>query len=111
MTISMTATAIGELRRMATAKGLSAATFRLTIVPGSCEKYTYSIVSIGSIADDDTVSQKEGVTIAISPTDLPHLQQLKLDYGEDLIGGAFRFTNPQAIKTCECGSSFTTSPS
>jgi iron-sulfur cluster assembly protein len=96
---------------MAAAKSLPEATFRLTIVPGSCETHTYSIVPIDAVADDDTVSQKEGVTIAISPTDLPHLQQLKLDYGEDLIGGAFRFTNPQAIKTCECGSSFTTSAS
>jgi Fe-S cluster assembly iron-binding protein IscA len=29
-----------------------------------------------------------------------------LDYSEDLMGGGFRFHNPNAIETCGCGNSF-----
>jgi iron-sulfur cluster assembly accessory protein len=36
------------------------------------------------------------------------LAGLEIDYTEDLMGGGFRFKNPQAVKTCSCGHSFAT---
>ena len=44
--------------------------------------------------------------IAIETTSLQRLQDLSVDYAEDLMGGNFRFDNPQAVETCGCGISF-----
>jgi iron-sulfur cluster assembly protein len=44
--------------------------------------------------------------IAIAEQDLLTLQGLSVDYAEDLMGGNFRFDNPQAIEICGCGGSF-----
>jgi iron-sulfur cluster assembly protein len=38
-----------------------------------------------------------------------YIQNLIIDYSEDLMGGGFRFTNPQATLTCGCGNSFSVS--
>ncbi|WP_143438253.1 iron-sulfur cluster assembly accessory protein, partial [Hydrocoleum sp. CS-953] len=35
-----------------------------------------------------------------------YLNGLTLDYSEDLMGGGFRFNNPNAKVVCGCGNSF-----
>ncbi|MEN9565232.1 MAG: hypothetical protein RLZZ69_428, partial [Cyanobacteriota bacterium] len=46
------------------------------------------------------------INLAIDPQSWKYVESLKLDYAEDLMGGGFRFHNPQNKKTCGCGISF-----
>jgi iron-sulfur cluster assembly protein len=49
--------------------------------------------------------ENEGIKIAIAPEAQSYLENLKIDYAEDLMGGGFRFENPQATSTCSCSQS------
>ncbi|MBD0303495.1 MAG: iron-sulfur cluster assembly accessory protein, partial [Tolypothrix sp. T3-bin4] len=48
------------------------------------------------------------VQIVIDTNSYNQINGLTIDYSEDLMGGAFRFQNPQAVATCGCGNSFST---
>ena len=47
-----------------------------------------------------------GISVSIDLQQLAYLDNLKLDYSEDLMGGGFRFQNPLATSVCGCGNSF-----
>ena len=49
----------------------------------------------------------EGATVLIDETSLQYMEGAELDYVEDLIGSAFKISNPQAVAACGCGTSFT----
>ena len=46
------------------------------------------------------------VKVVVDLKALMYLNGLTLDYTGDLLNGAFRFNNPQAKRSCGCGSSF-----
>ena len=43
---------------------------------------------------------------AVDPKSLLYLYGLQLDYSDELIGGGFKFSNPNAETSCGCGKSF-----
>lgn len=47
-----------------------------------------------------------GIKIISDADSYHYIQNLTIDYSEDLMGGGFRFNNPQATVTCGCGNSF-----
>jgi len=83
----------------------------LGLAPGDCAEFVYQ-VQIGSLDRDGEARADwpqttiETVTIAIEPAHLDRLNGLAIDYSEDLMGGSFRFENPNATRTCSCGSAF-----
>jgi len=54
----------------------------------------------------DRIYESGQIQIVVNAQSLPYVEGVVLDYSEDLMGGAFRFQNPKAIATCECGHSF-----
>ncbi|MGF1538622.1 MAG: HesB/IscA family protein [Elainellaceae cyanobacterium] len=69
-------------------------------VPESCIK-----ISPGVAFPDRSPQDK--LIVAIAPSAYPYIAGLRIDYSEDLLGGAFRFHNPNATSHCGCGQSFT----
>jgi iron-sulfur cluster assembly protein len=55
----------------------------------------------------DRVYEFEGVQIFVDPKSLLYLDGMTLDYQESLLRSGFAFENPNAKKSCGCGSSFT----
>ncbi len=80
---------------------------RLGIQPGGCADWIYTLEFIDQASAEDTHTQYQGLEVVVQAQHLPYLTGLTLDYTEDLMGGGFRFHNPQALKTCSCGHSFT----
>jgi len=58
------------------------------------------------ITPSDRVYNCSGITVVVDAQSVNYVRDLLLDYSEDLMGGGFRFHNPQAIATCSCGNSF-----
>ena len=57
--------------------------------------------------DDTVLSFAEGeIEIRIDPKSLLYLFGLQLDYSSELIGGGYKFSNPNASSSCGCGTSF-----
>ena len=61
-----------------------------------------------AIGEDDVVDEYPdiGLKCIVDPKSMLYLYGLQLDYSEELIGGGFKFFNPNAEESCGCGSSF-----
>ena len=62
-------------------------------------------LSLDQRQDDDFVLDY-GISILIDPMSMQYLQGATIDYKEDLMSSSFVISNPQAVSTCGCGSSF-----
>ncbi|MGB0564640.1 MAG: HesB/IscA family protein [Spirulinaceae cyanobacterium] len=111
--IHLSPAAAQEIRRLQAATHRSAHYLQLSIAPGGCADWAYQLGFVGAeqvdVASLQTTDQ--GLKVAIAPEHLSHLENLTLDYAEDLMGGSFRFENPNATETCSCGHSFALSQS
>lgn len=58
------------------------------------------------IAEDDTVDRYSGVHCVVDAKSMLYLYGMELDYSDALVGGGFKFINPNAEESCGCGSSF-----
>lgn len=79
---------------------------RVYITGGGCSGFSYGFTFDETLADDDTVVDKNGVTLLVDPMSFQYLVGAKIDYLEDLQGARFVIENPNATTTCGCGSSF-----
>ncbi|WP_178863644.1 iron-sulfur cluster insertion protein ErpA [Thiomicrorhabdus cannonii] len=79
---------------------------RVYITGGGCSGFSYGFTFDESQAEDDTVVEKNGVTLLVDPMSFQYLVGAKIDYLEDLQGARFVIENPNATTTCGCGSSF-----
>jgi iron-sulfur cluster assembly accessory protein len=81
---------------------------RVGVVGGGCSGFQYNLSFEPEPAADDTVLDQGGVRIFVDQASQPHLQGMTLDYVTGLHGAGFKFLNPNATRTCGCGSSFAT---
>jgi iron-sulfur cluster insertion protein len=81
---------------------------RVGVVGGGCSGFQYNLSFEEQAGPDDTVFEQGGVTVFVDQASQPHLQGMTLDYVTGLHGAGFKFLNPNATRTCGCGSSFAT---
>jgi iron-sulfur cluster assembly protein len=83
---------------------------RVGVRGGGCSgmSYTMDFEDPQNIQETDEVFEYEGFQVVSDPKSLLYIYGLMLDYSDALIGGGFKFTNPNATQTCGCGTSFTT---
>jgi iron-sulfur cluster assembly accessory protein len=79
---------------------------RLAVKPGGCSDLFYDLSFDETQKQSDRLFEINGLKIIIDDKSLNYVNELGLDYSEDLMGGGFRFHNPQAVSTCSCGNSF-----
>ncbi|MBK8167189.1 MAG: iron-sulfur cluster assembly accessory protein [bacterium] len=79
---------------------------RLSVVAGGCAGLRYVLESVPAPAADDIRMPHDGLLVTCAPADLPRLRGLCVDYVDAMVGGGYRFANPNAGRTCGCGESF-----
>lgn len=105
--IEISKAALSEIRRMQKFRDRADSKLRIGVATGGCNDFYYTLDLADSIETEDIVSEVNGISILIERQHLKYLDRLKLDYSEDLMGGGFRFQNPQADNSvCGCGNSF-----
>ncbi|MBW4659369.1 MAG: iron-sulfur cluster assembly accessory protein [Drouetiella hepatica Uher 2000/2452] len=106
MTVRFSPAAIAEVNRIRSKHSNPAALFRLGVQTGGCAElyYTFSLEEV--VSPSDRLLDYDGIQVAIEAQSWQYLDGLTLDYTEDLMGGGFRFDNPNAISSCGCGNSF-----
>ncbi|WP_088241901.1 HesB/IscA family protein [Calothrix rhizosoleniae] len=105
--IQISPTAAKEIRRLMSQQQISNNCCRLAVKPGGCNDFFYDLsFNNGEIGNSDSAFDCDDIQVIIDSESLNYVKDLKLDYSEDLMGGAFRFYNPQANVTCGCGNSF-----
>ena len=104
--IHLSKTAATEVKRLRSKHSHPDALLHLGVESSGCSGLSYTMGFDDTIAPEATVCESEGIQIAIDPQQSKYLNELTLDYSEDLMGGGFRFHNPNAAKSCSCGNSF-----
>ena len=79
---------------------------RLAIVGGGCNGLSYKMKFVGNTRRGDILVENHGAPVIIDSKSALYLRGTHLDYSSDLIGGGFKFSNPNAKATCSCGDSF-----
>ena len=79
---------------------------RVAVVGGGCSGFQYSLSFEAQAKPDDTVVEQHGVRLFVDATSAPYLKGMVIDYVSGLHGAGFKFLNPNATRTCGCGSSF-----
>jgi iron-sulfur cluster assembly protein/iron-sulfur cluster insertion protein len=79
---------------------------RVAVRPGGCSGYSYEMFFDSEREDDDIVREFGGVKVVVDPTSAELLTGATLDYSDGLQGAGFHISNPNATRTCGCGSSF-----
>jgi iron-sulfur cluster assembly accessory protein len=65
-------------------------------------------MELDAVQPEDRICESSGIQVAVDGQSVKTLTGLTLDYSEDLMGGGFRFHNPNATASCGCGHSFST---
>jgi iron-sulfur cluster assembly accessory protein len=79
---------------------------RVAVRPGGCSGYSYEMFFDADLADDDIVTPVGDIRVVVDPASADLLKGASLDYKDGLQGAGFSITNPNASRTCGCGSSF-----
>ena len=79
---------------------------RVAVRPGGCSGYSYEMFFDAEVADDDVVREFGTVKVIVDSASADLLKGSTLDYSDGLQGAGFHVTNPNASRTCGCGSSF-----
>ena len=79
---------------------------RVFVTGGGCSGFQYGFTFDEELAEDDTIIEREGVSLVVDPMSYQYLAGAEVDYQEGLEGSRFIIKNPNATTTCGCGQSF-----
>lgn len=105
--ITVTEVAAKEVQRLLQENELKDAVLRMGVQGGGCSGLSYTLGFDEQVGENDQVFDMDGFKIAVDMKSYLYLDGTELDYTTDLLGGGFRFNNPNASRSCGCGSSFT----
>lgn len=105
-TLTLSELAVEKVKETMTKQGLNEGGLRVSVVGGGCSGFQYSLGLDASARDDDIVVEQDGVKLFVDPISQQYVHGTMLDYVNGLHGAGFKFVNPNASRTCGCGSSF-----
>ncbi len=79
---------------------------RVSVIGGGCSGYQYNLDFEKEERMGDTVMEYDGLKVFIDPISAGYLRGTTVDFVSGLNGSGFKFNNPNARRTCGCGSSF-----
>jgi iron-sulfur cluster assembly protein len=106
--VNITDKAAEKAKALLEARELPEGALRVFVAGGGCSGYQYGMALARASEDDDIVIEKFGVRIVVDPESAQYLQGAEIDYVDDIMKSGFSIYNPNAVKSCACGSSFQT---
>ena len=79
---------------------------RVAVKGGGCSGLTYDLSITDKELETDKVVEQHGVKVMVDKKSYIYLVGTELEFSDGLNGKGFVFTNPNAKKTCGCGTSF-----
>ena len=105
--VNITEKAVNEVKRIIKENNIPENySLRIGVKGGGCSGLSYSLGFDSDEKPTDNVIEKNGVKIIIDMKSYLYLTGTEIDYQDGLNGRGFIFNNPNAKKTCGCGSSF-----
>ena len=101
--IQITEPAATHLRELAAEKGTPG--LRLAVEKGGCAGLQYAM-TLEAPREGDEITVRDGAVVAVDPGSSEQLRGCTVDCTDGLTGTGFRILNPQASRSCGCGTSF-----
>jgi iron-sulfur cluster assembly accessory protein len=79
---------------------------RVAVKPGGCSGYSYEMFFDSEFMPDDVIRDFDNVKVVVDAASAELLTGSTLDFSDGLQGAGFHIVNPNATRTCGCGSSF-----
>jgi iron-sulfur cluster assembly protein len=106
--VTITDKAAEKAKSLLESRGLTEGALRVFVVGGGCSGYQYGMAIAQEAEEGDIQIEESGVRILVDPDSARLLAGAEVDYVEDLMKSGFTIFNPNAVKSCACGSSFQT---
>mgnify|MGYP006426975587 CR=1 FL=1 len=104
--ITITETAANRVKAILKADGKEDHGLRLNIVGGGCSGLSYNLSFDNQTGEFDRIFEQYGVKIYIDLKAWLYLRSSEVDFSDDLLSGGFKINNPNAQRSCGCGTSF-----
>jgi iron-sulfur cluster assembly protein len=105
--VVVTDKALAQVARLIAKDARPGVFLRLGVKGGGCSGLEYVMTLDTKEKAIDLVKSFGDVKVACDAKSATFLQGSVFDYTGNLIGGGFKFDNPNAGRSCGCGSSFT----
>jgi iron-sulfur cluster assembly protein len=108
MGVLITETAAREIKKVITEQKMpETVALRIGVAGGGCSGFEYKLGFDENVNDEtDSVREIHGVRVAVDKKSSLYLDGTQIDFHEGLDKRGFVFNNPNATKSCGCGSSF-----
>ena len=105
--IAITDAALAQIKRIVTKDGREGVFLRLGVKGGGCSGFEYRMELDTVRRPIDIELVVDEITVVCDSKSAKFLQGATFNYTGNLIGGGFQFENPNAARSCGCGTSFT----
>ena len=104
--INVTDNAVRQLKSLLDTSGeVAGKGLRVQIAKGGCSGLQYEM-ALDAQRDGDAILEKDGVQFLVDSESAAYLKDATLDFRDGLTGVGFHIVNPNAARTCGCGTSF-----
>lgn len=104
--ITLSPNAVTQIIKFRDEAGMPDGGLRVSVVGGGCSGMSYKLDFQKEPQPTDKIFEQDGVKVFIDPKSFLFIKGLELDYSGGLNGTGFTFKNPNASKSCGCGTSF-----
>ena len=104
--VDLTDAAVVEVKRRLQAEDMKGHHLRVGVQGGGCSGLMYQLAFDDQVGQFDKVFDVRGVPIVVDLKSGLYLRGVLIDFVSAMVGGGFKFSNPNASKSCGCGTSF-----
>ena len=104
--VTLTNAAVAKITALLAQEGDDSLVLRVAVRPGGCSGYSYEMFFDSELSEGDIVRTFGSVRVAVDPESAELIKGATLEYRDGLQEAGFHIVNPNATRTCGCGSSF-----
>ncbi len=104
--IELTENAVKRIKAILSGENKPDHGLRVSVVGGGCSGMSYNLSFDNNIGEFDKIFEIKGVKIFCDLKSWLYVKGTTIDFSDDLLSGGFKIENPNAERTCGCGTSF-----
>jgi iron-sulfur cluster assembly accessory protein len=104
--ITLTPSAVQAVRELLSQRKLTDHALRVFVAGGGCSGLQYGMSLEPTIREQDLKAEFDGIQVVVDEVSINYLHGATVDYIETEQGAGFKIDNPNAMPSCNCGSSY-----